>query len=406
MKLPMRESFLLPQGVYMNGNSLGPLSLAAQSAVERRMRQWQHRAVEAWEEWFTLAERLSPALARLVGAHPDEVIATGTTTGNLHAALAGLYRPEGRRRHILALASEFPSDLYALRSWTDRYGAELRLVDGSGVAAAEATGRSEVVEEGAIEAALSEAIALVWLPVVSYRAGQRFDTARLTAAAHEVGALAGWDAAHSIGALPHSLHEDGADVAVWCSQGYLNGGPGAPGGLFVHRRHAERTPGLPGWWGHDPARRFGMQASFEAAGGAAGWQTATPSVLALAGLQGALALFEEVAIEEVRDRSLALTDRLIVALDRRLPELELVTPRQHEQRGGHVTVRHPAAGSISAALRRRGVVPDHRPPDLIRFAPVAMYTTEEEVDRTIEALRAVLDMGEHLHTELRPDRVP
>jgi len=398
----MRAAFLLPQGVYMNGNSLGPLSLAAQSAVERRMRQWQHSAVEAWDEWFALAERLSPALARLVGAQPAEVIATGTTTGNLHAALAGLYRPAGRRRHVLALASDFPSDLYALKSWTDRHGAELRLVG----AATDGSDPPEVVAEAEIEAALSDEIALVWLPVVSYRAGQRFDTARLTAAAHQAGALVGWDAAHSIGALPHALHDEGADVAVWCSYKYLNGGPGAPGGLFLHQRHHERMPGLPGWWGHEPASRFGMRPSFQAASGAAGWQTSTPSVLALAGLQGALALFEEVTVEEVRARSLLLTDRLIAALDKSAPEVELVTPREHRRRGGHVTVRHEAAGAISVALRERGVVPDHRPPDLLRFAPVAMYTTEEEVDRTVEALHDVLAGNDLVATELRPDRVP
>lgn len=381
--LPMREAFLLPTGVYLDGNSLGPASFAARAAIERRFRQWQHHAVEAWDEWFGLAERLAPSLARLVGAHADEVIPTGSITVNLHGVLAGLYRPEGTRRTIVALADEFPSDLYALRSWTERHGAELRLVRSD----------EEIVDEASIEAALDETVSFVWLPVVAYRSGQRLDTTRLTRAAHDAGARIGWDAAHSIGAVPHALHDDGADAAVWCSYKYLNAGPGAPGGLFLHRRHHGLAPGLPGWWGHEKESQFAMHDRFTAAAGPAGWQISTPSILALAGLEGALALFEEVTIEDVRSRSLGLTERLIAMLDRDVPEVEIVTPREPERRGGHVTVRHADAARLSRALRARGVVPDHRPPDLVRFAPVAFYTLDEELERLVDTIRAVLDDG-------------
>ncbi len=395
--LPLRDSFLLPAGIYLDGNSLGPLSLASQSAIERRLRQWQHHAVTAWDDWLGLAERLAPALARLVGARPDEVVPTGGTTINLHALLAGLYRPEGSRRDVVALAQEFPSDLYALRSWTERHGGRLRTVAGHD---------GEVVDEAAIEAALDETVALAWLPVVTYRAGQRLDSARLTRAAHAAGARIGWDAAHSIGALPHALHDEGADAAVWCSYKYLNGGPGAPGGLFLHRRHHHLAPGLPGWWGHDKASQFAMRPEFAPAVGAAGWQTGTPSILALAGLEGALALFEEVSIEAVRARSLALTERLIAAVDARLPELEVVTPRAPERRGGHVALRHPEARGLSRALRARGVVPDFRPPDLLRLAPVALYTLDEEVDAAVDTLRAVLNEGAQRSADAAGGRVP
>jgi len=385
--LPLREAFLLPTGVYFDGNSLGPLSWAAHAAVERRMRQWHHHGVAAWDEWIGLAERLAPALARLVGATADEVIPTGGITVNLHAVLAGLYRPAGRRRHIVALAHEFPSDLYALRSWTERHDAELRLV-GSG---------DEIVDEAEIEAALDDEVALAWLPVVTYRAGQRLDVARLTRAAHGAGALAGWDAAHSIGAVPHAFHDDGADVAVWCSYKYLNAGPGAPGGLFLHRRHHGRPPGLPGWWGHERASQFEMRPDFTPEPGAAGWQMGTPSILALAGLEGALAMFEEVRIDEVRERSLRLTRRLIDAVDRALPELQVVTPRDDERRGGHVALRHEHAGGLSRALRARDVVADFRRPDLLRLAPVALYNDEDEIDTVVRTLRDIVDEGAHLH---------
>lgn len=387
-RLPFRDAFLLPKGIYLDGNSLGPLSLAAHRAVERRLRQWEHHAVTAWDEWVGLSERLAPALARLVGAHPDEVIPTGGTTANLHALLAGLYRPEGRRRDVVALARDFPSDLYALRSWTERAGGRLRLVG-------DPDGPRETVDEAEIEAALDETVALAWLPVVLYRSGQRLDTARLTRATHDAGALAGWDAAHSIGALPHALHDEGVDAAVWCSYKYLNAGPGAPGGLFLHRRHHHRAPGLPGWWGYDKDRQFEMRPEFTPARGAGAWQVGTPSVLALAGLEGGLALFEELEIEEVRARSLALTDRLMAAVSERLPELEIVTPREPARRGGHVALRHPDARGLSLVLRERNVIPDFRPPDLLRLAPVALYTTDDEVDAAVDVLRAVLDDGSY-----------
>lgn len=395
-ELPLREAFLLPTGVYLDGNSLGPLSWAAHAAVERRMRQWHHHGVTAWDEWIGLAERLAPAVARLVGANADEVIPTGGVTVNLHAVLAGLYRPEGRRRHVVALAHEFPSDLYALRSWTERHGAELRLVGGA----------DEVVDEAEIEAALTDEVALAWLPVVSYRAGQRLDVARLTRAVHEAGAVAGWDAAHSIGAVPHALHDHGVDVAVWCSYKYLNGGPGAPGGLFLHRRHHDLPPGLPGWWGHERTRQFEMRPDFTPEVGAAGWQMGTPSILALAGLEGALAVFEEVRIEAVRERSLQLTRRLIDAVDRTLPELAVVTPRDDARRGGHVALRHEHAGGLSRALRDRQVVADYRRPDLLRLAPVALYNDADDVDTVVGTLREILDDGAHLHPASAETTVP
>lgn len=195
-------------------------------------------------------------------------------------------------------------------------------------------------------------------------------------------------------------------MAVWCSYKYLNAGPGAPGGLFLHRRHHDRVPGLPGWWGHDKDRQFAMRPTFEAAQGASGWQIATPSIVATAGLEGALALFEEVTIDEVRERSLVLTSSLVELFEQQVPELEIVTPHEADRRGGHVAVRHPQAAQLSVALRKRRIVPDHRPPDLLRFAPVAFYSLERELERLVEVLRELLDTGlDELETP-EPTRVP
>jgi kynureninase len=385
--LPLTDAFTLPPGIYLDGNSLGPVPTAAQAAIERRLRQWQVHGVSAWGDWFGLAERLSPALATLVGAHPDEVIATGSITTNLHQVLATLHRPTRGRRDALATSLDFPTDLYALRAWAERGGGRLRSIPSRD---------GYTVDAGDVEAELAAGgVATVLLPTVLYRSGQRLDVRRLTAAAHAVGAVALWDAAHSIGALPHALHDDGVDAAVWCSYKYLNAGPGAPAGIFLHRRHADRLPGLPGWWGHDKATQFAMAPTYTPAAGAARLQQGTPPILALAGLEGALAVFEDVGIEAVRQRSLALTDALLVALAAQVPEVRVVTPRDHEQRGGHVAIAHPRAAGIAAALLRRGVVPDFREPDLVRLAPTALYTRDAEVTQAVALLRALLDAGEH-----------
>jgi len=384
--LPRREAFTLPRGVYLDGNSLGALPTAAQAAIERRLRQWQVHGVTAWDDWFALAERLSPALSRLVGAQPAEVITTGSITLNLHQLLATLHRPRTAARDVLATALDFPTDLYAARAWAERLGGRLRLVPSRD---------GDTIDPDDTEAELAAGgVATVLLPVVLYRSGQRFDVRRLTAAAHAAGAIAIWDAAHSIGAMPHAFHDDGVDAAVWCTYKFLNAGPGAPGGLFLHERHHAVEPGLPGWWGHDKTTQFAMAPAFTPAHGAGRLQTGTPPILSLAGLEGALAVFEEVGIDAVRARSLALTDRLMAQLDEHVPEVRIVTPRRHDERGGHVAVAHPLAAGIAAALRQRGVVPDHRAPDLVRLAPVALYTLDAEIDTAVAALRAILDSGE------------
>ncbi len=381
-----REAFLLPKGIYLDGNSLGPLSYGAQAAIERRLKQWQVYGVSAWEEWFALAERLSPALAKLVGAKPSEVIAAGTLTGNLHALLATFYRPKGRRRNLLATSLDFPSDLYALQAWAEREGAELKLVPSR---------NPYTLHLGDIRDALTDDIALAVLPTVLYRSGQLLNVEEVTALAKKRGITIGWDAAHSIGAAPHTFHKAGADFAVWCSYKYLNAGPGAPGGLFVHEKHHHLKPGLPGWWGNDKATQFEMKHEFTPAEGASAYQISTPSILALGGLEGALALFEEVGIEAIRQRSLGLTDYLIELADEHLPEMTLRTPRDHAERGGHIVLEHPDAKQLSATLRARDIIPDYREPNLLRLAPAALYNTEAELGEVVEVLKELLASGSY-----------
>ncbi|WP_231557239.1 kynureninase [Deinococcus sp. YIM 77859] len=348
-----RDLFAMPPGIYLDGNSLGVMPHAARAAVLRRLDEWQRDAVSGWDHWFELAETLSPALARLVGARSNEVIATGSITANLHALLATLYRPEGARRHLVATALDFPSDVYALHAWAERFGAELRLIPARD---------GQTLREEEIRAALTDDVALVLLPTVLYRSGALLDVPGLTRAARERGILIGWDAAHSVGSVPHELHDWGADFAVWCHYKYVNAGPGAPGGLYLHERHHHLVPGLRGWWGHDKATQFEMAHTFRPAAGAGAYQLGTPPILALAALEGALSVFDTVELAEVRARSLELTAYLMALVERHLPELRVVTPREPTRRGGHVALAHPQAHALSLALRARGITPISAPP--------------------------------------------
>ncbi|WP_245808350.1 kynureninase [Deinococcus hopiensis] len=383
--------FAIPPGIYMDGNSLGLMPHAAREAVLRRLDDWQRDAVGGWDAWFNLAESLSPSMARLVGARPHEVIATGSITANLHALLATLYRPEGPssekgRRHLVATSLDFPSDVYALQSWAEREGAEVRLIPSRD---------GHTLHADDILTALADDVAVAVLPTVLYRSGQLLDVEGLTRAAHERGVLIGWDAAHSVGSVPHALHDAGADFAVWCHYKYVNAGPGAPGGLFLHERHHGQAPGLRGWWGHAKDTQFEMAHHFRPAAGAGAYQLGTPPILALAGLEGALAVFDSVTMEEVRARSLELTSRLMALAEAHLPEMQVVTPHDPACRGGHVALAHPEAQALSVALRARGIVPDFRQPDILRLAPVALYNTEAEVEETVGALRELLRTGAH-----------
>jgi len=352
--------------------------------------------MRAEPDWFTIGERLGAAMAGLVGAEPDEVVVTGGTTVNLHHLVATFYAPRDGCRAVLATELDFPSDIYALQSQIALRGGDpdrdLRRV-------ASRDGRT--VEEDDLIAAMTDQVALVLLPSVLYRAGQLLDMARLTAAAHDRGIPIGFDCAHSVGAVPHHLSAWGADFAFWCSYKYLNAGPASVAGLYVNRRHHGTAPGLAGWWGYAKGRQFDMSHAWEGAAGAGAWQISAPPVLSTAPLVGSLRLFAEVGIEAVRARSLALTGYLMDLLEATGltgPEVgyRIGTPREPARRGGHVAVEHDEGPRIARALKARGVVPDFRPPDVVRLAPIAFYTSYHELWRTVAHLREIVATGEYL----------
>jgi kynureninase len=405
-----RARFALPRDeggeplVYLCGHSLGLLPLAARELVNEELEEWARLAVQAHEHgrrpWVPYHENLTAGLAALAGARPDEVVAMNSLTVNLHLMLASFYRPEGRRTRILIEAGAFASDRHAVASQIAWRGLdpESELLE-----LAPAAGESTVPEE-AIEACLARygaEIALVLWPGVQFRTGQAFDIARIARAAHAAGCIAGFDLAHSIGNTPLALHAAEADFAVWCSYKYLNGGPGAIGGCFVHQRHSEAQPRtrhsgalpgarLAGWWGHEEPTRFLMEPQFHAASGAAAWQVSNPPILAAAPLIASLSIFMQAGMEALRAKSVALTNFLEELLQPLAPAVQILTPHDPARRGCQLSLRL-AAGEhrgrqVFDALAARGMVCDWRSPDIIRVAPVPLYNRFEDAWRFARAL--------------------
>jgi kynureninase len=395
-----RERFFVPSGtIQLDGNSLGLLSRDAEATVLRALEAWKAHGIEGWLDadppWFTLGEELGARMAPLLGASPAAVVVTGTTTVNLHQLAGTFYRPDGARRKIVATSLDFPSDVYALKSLIRHRGGD---PERDLVLVPSRDGRT-VAEEDIVAAMTGEA-ALALLPSVLYRSGQLLDMARLTAAAHDAGVLIGFDCAHSAGAVRHELEAWGVDFAFWCSYKYLNAGPGAVGALYVHPRHFGTDPALAGWWGYRKERQFAMSHDWEGAAGAGAWQISTIPLLSAAPLLGSLAIFEEAGIDAIRTKSLALTDWLMAQMEATGLVGEplgyrIGTPREHARRGGHVAVGHDDAARIAQALRARGIVIDFRPPDVVRIAPVALYTSYADLWHTVEALREIVETSEH-----------
>lgn len=386
-----RARFALPQNergeplIYLCGQSLGLQPLAAREAVAQELDDWARLGVRGHEHarrpWIHYHEQLSSGLEELTGARHGEVVAMSSLTVNLHLMLGSFFRPDGARRKILIEAGAFPSDRHAVASHLEWHGLDPRQTL---IELAPRDGE-DTVSEDAIEECLrreGERIALVLWPGVQYRTGQSFDIARIVRAAQAAGCVIGLDLAHSIGNLPLALHEVGADFAVWCSYKYLNAGPGAIGGCFVHERHAGGERGrLAGWWGHEIATRFEMKPGFRAAAGAAGWQVSNPPVLAAAPLISSLALFTEAGMGRLREKSVALTGFLERSVER-CSDVRIITPRDPAARGCQLSLRilgeKGRGRRVFDWLGSHGAVCDWRDPDVIRIAPVPLYNRFED----------------------------
>ncbi len=392
-----KTEFYLPKNTfYMDGNSLGLLSKRAEQALLTSLQDWKQFGINGWTEgkqpWFYLSEKLGAMTAPLLGAKPEEVINTGSITTNIHQLLATFYKPSGKKTKILADALNFPSDIYALKSQLELHGydPEEHLVQ-----VESSDGRT--LSEDRIINAMTEDMALILLPSVLYRSGQLLDIPMITKAAHERGITIGFDLAHSIGALPHQLHDWGIDFAVWCTYKYLNSGPGGVGGLFVHEKHLGKKPGLAGWFSSNKDKQFDMDHNLTQAESAGAFQIGTPHILSSAPLVGSLEIFQEAGIERIREKSLKQTRFLINFIKEELSEFgfTIANPEEDERRGGHVSIIHEEAASICKALKAKQIIPDFRAPNVIRLAPIALYTSYSDLYQVMMTLKDLVQSGEY-----------
>jgi len=387
-----RDEFLIPphrgrdgapvDSVYFCGNSLGLQPRTVREAVNAELDYWGELGVEGHFKgrlpWMDYHEFLRDDLAAIVGAQPSEVVTMNTLGVNLHLMMVSFYRPSAERPAILIEAGAFPTDRYAVESQIRFHGFDPAdaLIE---LAADESNG---AISLQAIEHALAEhgsRIALVMLPGVQYRNGQAFDLKAIAELAHRHGCNVGFDLAHAVGNLPLQLHDSGADFAIWCSYKYLNGGPGAVGGAFVHERHAQAVlPRFAGWWGHDKVTRFQMGPEFVPTPGADGWQLSNPPILALAPLRVSLEIFRRAGMPRLREKSLQLTGYLEWLVRTQLTGvLEVVTPADPARRGAQLSLRVAGGRERGRALfeylMQQGIIGDWREPNVIRISPVPLY---------------------------------
>ncbi|MCW4051600.1 MAG: kynureninase [Candidatus Bathyarchaeota archaeon] len=394
-----RERFHIPEKtIYVDGNSLGLLSKSSEDSVLRVLNEWSALGIKGWLEakrpWFYFSEELGGMCSKIVGAQKEEVVASGTTTVNIHSLVNTFYRPEGDRTKILSDELTFPTDIYALRSVVKLRGFDPTK---SLVLAKSEDGR--FLDEGKIVELMDDEVALVFLPSVLYRSGQLLDLQFLTEEAHRRGIPIGFDCSHSVGVVPHYLDKWHVDFALWCSYKYLNGGPGGTAFLYVNRDHFQLEPALAGWFGYVKEKQFDLALDFEHAKSAGGWQISSPAILSSAAIEGSLKIILEAGINAIRSKSLRMTSYLMYLVDRILSKnpynFTIGTPREARRRGGHVAIEHEHALGISEALRAKGVVPDFRPPNIVRVAPAPLYNTYREVWQLVQHLKEIIDNREY-----------
>lgn len=396
---------------YLCGNSLGCMPRSVPGAIARELEAWKHLGVEGHfhqnraghDPWYDYHAQLREPLARLVGARPREIVAMNSLTANLHLLMLSFYRPTPANRpgrfKIIIDRPTFPSDSYAVASQARLHGLDPQ----ESIVRLEPRPGEHLLREEDVEAALEregERTAILLLSGLNFATGQLYDIPRLIQAAHAHGVVAALDLAHAVGNVPLALHDWGADFAVWCHYKYVNAGPGAVAGAFIHERHLDRPdfeamPRLEGWWGNDPQTRFAMTEEFHPVRAADAWQLSNPPILAMVPLKESLAIFDEATIPALRKKS----QRLTAFLEERIDAIEsdaisIITPRDPARRGNQLSIAvdpaHADPRTLFDALAPRGVVCDFRPPNIIRIAPAPLYNTFADCHRFAEVLSQLL----------------
>ena len=372
--------------VYLDGNSLGALPKAVSLAVKHVVeQQWGSDLISSWNahDWIRLPTIVGERIAPLIGAAPGQVLCADSISVNLFKLLATALDLNARRRVILAVGEDFPTDAYIAQGMAQMLGqtrCEIRRVPAQ-----------------QISAALDDQVAVLMLTEVNYRSGERYDMRELTEAAHAVGALVLWDLAHSAGVMPIALDALNVDLAVGCGYKYFNGGPGAPAFLYVSQRHHARArQPLSGWLGHQAP--FAFSADYEPAVGVQRYQAGTPPIISMVALNAALDVFEHASMEQIRRKSLALTAFFMDGLDARglADTLECLTPREDHRRGSQVSLKHAQAWGLSQVLIEARVVVDFRAPDIVRFGFAPLYNSFADAERALDLLQSILKEDRHL----------
>ena len=390
----LRSEFHIPtkndvEAIYFCGNSLGLQPKNVESYLQQELGHWKSKGVEGHftgkDPWVSYHNLAKLPLANIVGAKPDEVLAVGSLTSNLHFLLATFYQPNSVRTKVLMEKGAFPSDFYAVHSHMSHRGIDpaknlIQLEPGT----SDTFSTKELTEK---IGEIGEELALVMLPGVQYYTGQFFDIKSLTETAHEVGALIGFDLAHAVGNVPLHLNEHEVDFAVWCSYKYLNSGPGGIGGMYINEKHASNTalPRLSGWWGHNAHERFAMQNRLDPIPTVDGWQHSNANVLSLCVHQASLDLFEKAGMSALREKSIKMTTFMLQALSG-LNQIKVITPENPNERGCQLSLQVENGKELFQYLEAHQVICDWREPNVIRIAPVPMYNNYIELDSFVKLL--------------------
>jgi len=389
----VREKFHIPTNntqqdlIYLCGHSLGLQPKATEAFIQEELQRWSNEGVLAHfsgeNPWFSYHELVSSSLARLVGAEASEVVAMNSLSANIHFLMVSFFRPTASRHKILCDINPFSSDLYILKSQLRFHGfdpeTDLLQTPLQDILAC-------IEEQG-------DQIAVVWLPAVDYLSGQFLEMAEITKAAHEKGCVIGFDLAHAAGNVAMNLHDWGVDFAAWCTYKYLNSGPGGIGACFVHEKHfAESLPRFEAWWGHNKERRFLMEPEFDAMNSAEAWQLSNPSILCLAALRASMAIFDEVGIENIVSKSQKLSAYAEYLLEEMLDKnVNILTPSEPQHRGSQWSLEIKGAqNNLLEELLAHNIVCDFREPNVLRFAPIALYNSFVDVYQFVNALRTIL----------------
>jgi len=387
-----RAHFILEPGlIYLDGNSLGPLSRPAQEATEKALHQeWGQGLISSWvdADWINLPARVGARIAPLIGARAEDVVCADSVSVNIFKLAEAALALQPGRRKIVTEEGNFPTDIYILQGLSEITGRDIDLC---------------VVPRTQVDDAIDDQTALVLLTHSHYVTAELFDMAAMTKLAHQHGALILWDLSHSTGVLDIDLNGIGADFATGCGYKYLNGGPGAPAYAFVHQRYADKlTTPLAGWMGHKAP--FDFSGDYAPATGVQRLQVGTPYILSMSALFGALSLFDTINMADIVHKSRALSSLFMHRMSTLADDLTLLSPTQAELRGGHIAYRHPHAYAIVQALIAQNIIGDYREPQAMRFAPAPLYTSFEDIWRATEILGDILLNRKYLAPEFQNRR--